>query len=237
MKKAFTLAEVMIVLAIIGILTAILLPVAHNATPNENILKFKKAHNTLYTAIRELVNSDKYYSNGDLGIKPDGTLIDGTHEGDAVYFCNTLYDMINAKKKECIDTGAVKGAWVDFSAYDNEIIMQKLDSGCLSIKNTAGVITFDGIVFSEQFPKVTYGMSIADAQINANYPAPVLSATKRNFGDYLVDGFDVIYKIFCIDIDGINQGEDPFGYGIRADGKIVNGARAEEWLQKTIQEK
>ena len=29
----------------------------------------------------------------------------------------------------------------------------------------------------------------------------------------------------------------PFGYGIRADGKILNGKRAEEWLEKSIQEK
>ena len=47
MKKAFTLAEVMIVLAIIGILTAILLPVARNSTLNGNIIKFKK-HIMLY---------------------------------------------------------------------------------------------------------------------------------------------------------------------------------------------
>ena len=40
-----------------------------------------------------------------------------------------------------------------------------------------------------------------------------------------------------MDIDGINEGEDPFGYGIRADGKVFFGARTNEWLQKSIQEK
>ena len=40
-----------------------------------------------------------------------------------------------------------------------------------------------------------------------------------------------------MDIDGIGKGEDPFGYGIRADGKVLPGARADEWLQKSIQEK
>ena len=34
-----------------------------------------------------------------------------------------------------------------------------------------------------------------------------------------------------------NEGEDPFGYGIRADGKVFFGAKANEWLQKSIQEK
>ena len=59
MKKGFTLAEILIVLSVIAIITAILLPSARNAMPNEDIMKFKKAHNTLYTAIRELVTSDK----------------------------------------------------------------------------------------------------------------------------------------------------------------------------------
>ena len=38
-----------------------------------------------------------------------------------------------------------------------------------------------------------------------------------------------------MDIDGIGEGEDPFGYGIRVDGKVSPGARAQEWLQKSIQ--
>ena len=111
MKKAFTLAEVMIVLVVIGILVAILLPTVQNLTPDEALMKFQKAHNTIHTAIRKLVNSDKYYATS---------------------------------------------------------------------------------------------------------------------------SFDVIYKIFCLDIDKLNQVEDPFRYGIRADGKIINGARAQKWLEESI---
>ena len=59
----------------------------------------------------------------------------------------------------------------------------------------------------------------------------------RYFGGRHKDefGFDRIYKIFCMDIDGINKGEDPFAFGIRADGKLYNGQRADEWLNKKIQ--
>ena len=39
-KKAFTLAEIMIVLVIIGVLSAILLPVAIHSAPDENVMKF-----------------------------------------------------------------------------------------------------------------------------------------------------------------------------------------------------
>jgi len=61
-----------------------------------------------------------------------------------------------------------------------------------------------------------------------------------NYGDE--DGFDISYKIFCMDVDGIPNSatetecgnECPFGYGIRADGKILNGARAEEWLKRGL---
>ncbi len=65
--QAFTLAEILIVLVIIGVLTMILLPVAFQSSPNEDVMRFKKGYNTLLTATRELVSSDRYYQNGDLG--------------------------------------------------------------------------------------------------------------------------------------------------------------------------
>ena len=52
---------------------------------------------------------------------------------------------------------------------------------------------------------------------------------------YYSDGFYYIYKIFCMDIDELDKGEEPFGYGIRVDGKIVNGKKAQEWINKSLQ--
>ena len=95
LKKGFTLAEVMIVLTVIGVLTAILLPVARQSMPDENLMKFKKAHNTLGTVIRELVTSDKYYRDGDLGVKPNSSLVDS-----ATYFCETIADVLNMTVEE-----------------------------------------------------------------------------------------------------------------------------------------
>ena len=71
-----------------------------------------------------------------------------------------------------------------------------------------------------------------------NYPQ-VCAENNRYFKGGNLDDFgsDRIYAIFCMDIDGLNQGEDPFGYGIRVDGKILTGKRADEWLEKSIQEK
>jgi len=100
-KRGFTLAEVMIVLTVIGVLTAILLPVARQSMPDENLMKFKKAHNTLGTAIRELVTSDKYYLDGDLGTKSDSTVLDRSNDNNFLYFCNTIADVVSTKEINC----------------------------------------------------------------------------------------------------------------------------------------
>jgi len=272
MKKAFTLAEVMIVLAIIGILTAILLPVAQNATPNENILKFKKAHNALYITIREFVTSDKYYSDGDLGVKVDGTLLDGTHDNDYQYFCSTLVDVLNIKKHSCAVASSLSGHRTVYTKSSPttddfeenlkvtpeilENAKKYLDIECASDlgRQLGKQMIFDnGTVFYETTNIYAFG------EIYDN---------KRRYGSdknaliYDTNGFGVGYKLLCIDVDGMNNDEIdvdlivsnngwldstsecddlkdicPFGYGIRADGKILNGKRAEEWLEKSIQEK
>ena len=95
-EKAFTLAEIMIVLVVIGILTAILLPAGFQSAPDENIMKFKKANTTLYRVINELVNSDKYCKDGDLSKKPDGSNVTSP-----TYLCETIADIISTKAVNC----------------------------------------------------------------------------------------------------------------------------------------
>ena len=100
MKKAFTLAEVMIVLVVIGVLTAVLLPAARNAMPKEDVIKFKKGHNTLLSVVRELVTSDKYYLDGDLGIRTNGQVLNQSNEDNHSYLISTFADILyfNVKK-------------------------------------------------------------------------------------------------------------------------------------------
>ena len=248
-KKAFTLAEVMIVLVVIGILTGILVPAAMNSMPNENVMKFKKAHNTLYRVINELVSSDKYYADGDLGIRPNGDLIDGTHSGDRAYFCNTFADLVSTKNTNCDSVSGTYSVGMINTQASNNIPL--IDTQCKSQNNSenAQIVTSDGISFYQANPKLMFGQSIYNVYLNSNSEYFIQAAqggnseeqeylkSIREFGGYLINGFDVIYMGFCIDIDGIGKGEDPFGYGIRADGKILTGARADEWLNKSIQEK
>ena len=253
MKKGFTLAEIMIVLAVIGVLTAILLPVAINSSPNEDIMKFKKGHNALLSAIRELVNSDKYYLDGDLGIRANGTMIDGTHDGDVTYFCETLGEILTSNKISCSEKTINKEQQQIiqqgiYGSDDNyEIYNENADKYCKELAETIEeeIVTPDGIVFYQTAPNITFGISYYDQQSSRDPDEPNFCLNNldcvnmRLFNGPHVDnnGFDRIYKIFCMDIDGIGKGEDPFGYGIRVDGKVALNLRAKEWLQKSIQEK
>lgn len=60
-KKAFTLAEVMVTLALISIISSILVPAIMQVKPDRNKLLFKKAYTTVERIITEIVNDDNLY--------------------------------------------------------------------------------------------------------------------------------------------------------------------------------
>jgi len=252
-KQAFTLAEIMIVLSVIGILTAILLPVAFHSAPDENIMKFKKANNTLGIVIRELVNSDKYYSGGLLSKGIDGNKIN-----DESYFCKTFSDIISVKKSNCNSFSShtdeyshIALDWQLSTRIDSSV-EEHLDKACIAVQSAEMEqnISSDGIIFyetSQKFmfsePKMTW---MWDRKAANSYNHETNAYTEDNDEHYYspewaedtrspVGKFYYNYKIFCFDVDGMNKGQDPFGYGIRIDGKILQGKRAQEWINKSFQ--
>ena len=273
-SKAFTLAEVMIALTIIGIISAVVIPVAFQSKPDENIIKFKKAHNTLYQTIRTLINSDKYYCNGDLGMMADcETMVLYNSTSKGTYFCETMADVMTTKKVDCAGYGsgrhsgtvepfllsktsgggnggcgstdvnppAVKEVTSDTIAITKNYI----DSGCKDrASRTIGaeIITSDNIVFYQMNIQYPFGMACTKNGITTRVYTPP-GQNPANIADE--NGFDIAYKVMCIDVDGIPAGGSencddekdicPFGYGIRADGHIMTGARADEWLKKDFQ--
>ncbi|MBR6297986.1 MAG: type II secretion system protein [Candidatus Gastranaerophilales bacterium] len=253
-KMAFTLAEVMITLTIIGVISAIVVPVAIHSRPDENVMKFKKAHNTLYQVINTLVTSDKYYFAGDLGIKADEKRINGgnTHgvctnseevigdENDFRYFCNTIADLLSTKSVQCsaAGTGELTKDYtivpVDNPTRDwyssTEDAKNEFDSYCKSNAESVGaeIVTTDGVVYYQSNPQATFGTMWGRSDRESECSRLFTRTGEESFAENF-------YKVFCIDVDGIGEGEDPFGYGIRADGKIMNGKRADEWLEKDIQ--
>lgn len=60
-RKAFTLAELLIALGVIGLLTAILMPIVSGLMPNQNALMAKKAYYTTETVISSLMNDPYCY--------------------------------------------------------------------------------------------------------------------------------------------------------------------------------
>lgn len=276
MKKAFTLAEIMIVLTVIGILTAILLPVAFQAAPDERVMKFKKANSTLGTVIRELTNSDRYYLNGDLGIRSSGTSSGTTLTATATnytYFCQSFAELLSTKRVSCSSSGgyathaysnaASAGGASTTGAVTNTTlgyIKGLVDTACSSsqAQSTVGaeIITTDDVTWFQANPQFTFGMAGASCSTGSvttrQFASPALTGTQKpcHYDNF---SFDVAYKIMCLDVDGLsttcttvntqdqmpskNGNVCPFGYAIRADGKIIPGARADAWMNFSTQKK
>ena len=60
-KQAYTLAEVLITLSIIGILAAVLVPLANKFKPDKNKAMFLKTYDTIVKAVRELAGNTTIY--------------------------------------------------------------------------------------------------------------------------------------------------------------------------------
>lgn len=210
-KKGFTLAEITIVLMIIGVISAIILPIGISSMPNENVMKFKKANATLGSIVKEITSNELYYFEGDLSKKPNKTNV------GANYLCTTMSDFVSAKKITCASADSGKTGYVEMGALAT--IKTNMDTYC-SQANTAanqGFVTSDGVLWFEANPAVHFASNSLATSVDGN-------------------GFLKRYKVICIDVDGVG-GEAPFGYGLRVDGKIISGTRADTWINKNIQDK
>ncbi len=229
-KKAFTLAELMIVLAVLAVIAAVLMPTVFNSMPDENRLKFKKGYYTLKRTIDALVNSDAYQNTGgkfgemldSADDKPSfaGTLQDG--DDGSIYFCVQFSEMLNSTEAQCttflssLQNGVVA---TNFEATTFQEGNRAIDAKCEETflwggDNTVNIKTQDGIYWA--LPKDTF--------------SGVKGSTKMtNITNY--NTIPAYYAVICMDVDG-QGGEKAFGFGIRRDGKVVAGQHAKEWLQE-----
>ena len=253
-KNGFTLAEIMIVLTIIGVLSAILLPTAFHSAPDENLAKFKQANATLASVVRQLVSSDKYYSPGNLGKYPDGIT---TVPKD--YFCKTFSDLVSTTNETgctkingsassgCaaadgtnVTTGILCGSSVTPANIDTIGAKTVGDGGCRESESKATapansahniIVTSNKVVYYEAKPDCPFGFGgLAD---NVLIDSTGTSRTDSSSAVGFVS--PRCYKIICVDVDGTaNSDVAPYAYALRSDGKLIPGARAQLDINKGL---
>ena len=70
-KKSFTLSEIVIALAVLGIIVAACVPIILNMSPNKNDIMIRKAYYTTEQIISDLINDENYFPDGDLSNSDD----------------------------------------------------------------------------------------------------------------------------------------------------------------------
>ena len=100
MKKAFTLAETLIVLVIIGVIAIIVISAIGNLQPDKEKIMFKKAYSITERAVGELVNDETIYpyNPNRIGFRNTDTAdVEGTSEsyGGAEKFCQFFGRKLN----------------------------------------------------------------------------------------------------------------------------------------------
>lgn len=127
MKKAFTLAEVLVTLTILGIVMAITIPVLNHTRPEKDPIYYKKGIQTIQSAMHKIMDSEEINNNID-------------DEGRSLYLkgmslCSYFIDYLNISgQSDCdsestyaspnfITTDGIRfwGFEKEFSDADNEI--------------------------------------------------------------------------------------------------------------------
>lgn len=240
-KKGFTLAEVMIVFTVIGVLTAILIPTLFAASPDQQKLKAKKAYNTLTRAVENLVNSSTY---GNTGLLESTPFILGAEDADTNarnrFFCNQLTEVLNVKKADCTldtlnttsmaDYTCKTGAFAKDANGRKSLCMEADSTGKLDYASLQSKIdTICLKYFSDAKNTSGYNFTTADNVLwgvqltNFTHSATVTS-----------DGItsSAFYNLVCFDTSEHQDSSYMYGAGVRKDGKIVVGKKLQELLEE-----
>lgn len=218
-KKAFTMAEVMVVLAVIGVLVAILTPTIVKLSPNQNKIMFKKAYYITERVINELINDETYYSyTNDTQpgfIDQSAITVDGVSITGPSKFC-TLFAMKINTNSTTINCDAAHSSPVATGALN---------------PNSGNFTTNDGM---------TWHLPTAVQGGNANVFSLPSATPDSSTREILVDvngtsAYDASTSPNCTYNDAVPTecpNPDQFIIKIRYDGKIiVDGTKEKEYLK------
>lgn len=208
-KGAFTLAELMIVLVVLGVISAILTPILFHAMPDESAVKFKKTQYVLQKAMEETLNSPIFNT-------ADGLLTSSS----TTLFCKTFADQLNTIGQiNCIDGNKL-------TPDANQTVTVRMDNAAnfeadiKSIDTKCGDVPANSkIVFTSQDGVAWWGGIHNFEGIN----------------DEDAHGIKNQYVVMCFGIPKSKDNYDAYGFGIRNDGRIIMGYKANEKLKETAQ--
>lgn len=92
MKNAFTLAETLIVLVIIGVIAGFLIPAINSSKPDKNAIMYRKAFYAVEDAVSKLANDTTTFPDNNIfarDLVANDAVLNGAN------FCNALADTLN----------------------------------------------------------------------------------------------------------------------------------------------
>lgn len=103
MRKAFTLSEALVTLAILGVLAAILIPVLDNVRPDKDKITYKKALYSLQGAVSNAMDSTEYA----MAANSAAYWKDAKFESEPEIFCKAVAASLNtAGEVDCVSTSS-----------------------------------------------------------------------------------------------------------------------------------
>ena len=123
-KKGFTLAEVLITLGIIGVVSAMVTPMLGSITPNKEKMQVIKAYKTLNDITQEFLHDPSLFFDPEEGLAEMQKPINPKYNTDNTYsgnlkMCRLLAEYMNPVSKNFQPSGSVKAQWItpDFISW------------------------------------------------------------------------------------------------------------------------
>lgn len=114
-KSAFSLGEVLVTLAIIGIIASLIIPIIRQAQPDRQKVLFKKAYSNVERVVTEIINDDYLYpeANGFVGLDNVNNAVELNEETTpytgANKFCNLFALKLNTISTDNINCPGTPG--------------------------------------------------------------------------------------------------------------------------------